>query len=80
MQNVVIKKNLEFITGVNEVMLGSVLACVAPLPFSLGQLSPLPCVNKYTVYTYTVCKGGVWGSGPQADKHLSQSPFAGKFF
>jgi hypothetical protein len=19
---------------------------------------PLPCVNKYTVYTYTVCKGG----------------------
>jgi hypothetical protein len=27
-------------------------------------LSPLPCVNKYTVYAYTVCKGrGVLGSG-----------------
>jgi hypothetical protein len=24
----------------------------------LLPLSPLPCVNKYTVYTYTVCKGG----------------------
>ncbi len=23
--------------------------------------SPLPCVNKYTVYTYTVCKGGRYG-------------------
>jgi hypothetical protein len=42
---------------------------------------PLPSVNKNTVYTYTVCKGGgVKGSGPQADKHLPQSPFTGKFF
>ncbi len=24
--------------------------------------------------------GGVWGSGPQIDKHLSQGPFTGKFF
>jgi hypothetical protein len=23
---------------------------------------------------------GVWGSGPQADKHLPQSPFTGQFF
>jgi hypothetical protein len=23
-----------------------------------GSTMPLPCVNKYTVYTYTVCKGG----------------------
>jgi hypothetical protein len=22
---------------------------------------PLPCVNKYTVYTYIVCKGGGYG-------------------
>jgi hypothetical protein len=28
-----------------------------------------------------VCKGGggVWGSGPQTDKHLPQSPFTGHF-
>ncbi len=41
-------------------------------------------MNKYTVvYTRkgTVCKGGrVWGSGPQTDKHLPQSPFTGEFF
>ncbi len=32
----------------------------------------------------TACKGvgggGVWGSVPQTDKHLAQSPFTGKFF
>jgi hypothetical protein len=27
-----------------------------------------------------MCKGGVWGSGPQTDKHLPQSPFRGQFF
>ncbi len=41
---------------------------------------PLPCVNKYTVYTYTctVCKGGMefWA---QIDKHLPQSPFTGQW-
>jgi hypothetical protein len=37
-------------------------------------------VNKYTLYTYSVCKGGVWGSGPQTEKHLPQSPFTGEFF
>jgi hypothetical protein len=31
-----------------------------PLPSCLA-LPPLSCVNKYSVYTYTVCKGGVWG-------------------
>jgi hypothetical protein len=41
---------------------------------------PLPYVNKYTINTYTVCKGGVWGSRPQTDKHLPQSPFTGLFF
>jgi hypothetical protein len=54
------------------------------LPLSLSlwfNPPPLPCVNKYTVYTYTVCKGdGVWVSWPQTDKHLPQSPFIGQFF
>ncbi len=40
---------------------------------------PSPCVNMYTVYTYTMCGGGVWGSGPQRDKHLQQSPLKGQF-
>ncbi len=35
--------------------------------------TPFPCVNKYTVYTYTVCKGGgeygvIGGRGPLTDK------------
>jgi hypothetical protein len=33
-------------------------------PFSMVSSPPFPhCVKKYTVYTYTVCKGGggVWG-------------------
>ncbi len=52
------------------------------LTFSLVQLSaplPLPCVNKYTIFTYTVCKGR-GGSGPQTDKHLPQSPFTDQLF
>ncbi len=46
----------------------------APLTFSLvsSPPSPLPCVNKYTVYTFIVCKGGSMrsyeGRGPQPDK------------
>jgi hypothetical protein len=39
---------------------------LAPLTFSLVQLSlpsPLPYVNKYTVYTHTVLKGGGGGMG-----------------
>ncbi len=32
---------------------------IAPLTFSLvSSPPPLPCVNKYTVYMYKVCKGG----------------------
>ncbi len=54
-----------------------------PITFSLVQLStlppppspPVPCLNKNIVHTYAVCKGRVWVSGPQADKHLPQSPF-----
>jgi hypothetical protein len=39
---------------------------------------PLPCVIKYTARIQCV-RGGI-GSGPQTDKHLPQSPFAGQFF
>ncbi len=60
---------------------------IAPLTFSLVSSSPpFPVwmeycwiVNKYTVYTYTVCKGGgVWGhmrgGGLRQLRHLPQSP------
>jgi hypothetical protein len=38
----------------------------------ISPLSPFPVWISIlgNVYTYTVCKGGVWGSGPQTDKHL----------
>ncbi len=51
-----------------------------PLYLLSGSTPPPPaCVNKYTLYTYTVCKGGgIWGSGPQTDKHLPRSPFTGQ--
>ncbi len=29
-----------------------------PSPLLSGSTLPLPCVNKYTEYTYSVCKGG----------------------
>ncbi len=51
---------------------------IAPLAFSLVHLSlPLPSLNKYTVYTYTVCKGGWYGviRGEWASDRLS--PFTG---
>ncbi len=56
-----------------------------PSPLLSGSTlppSPLPCVHiYYTIYTYTQCvRGGVWGSGPQIDKHLPQSPFTKQFF
>jgi hypothetical protein len=57
---------------------------VAPHPFSLVQLPPAPpfhvSISILSTYTYSVCKMGVWGSGPQADRHLPQSPFTGNFF
>ncbi len=70
------------IQSVMLVFFDPALWTVAPLTFSLVQLPPLLCVNKYTVYTYTVCKGGggSGGSGPQTNKHLPQSPFTGPFF
>ncbi len=51
-----------------------------PSPLFSGSTLPLPLCEKYTVYTYTVCKRGIWGSGPQTVKHLPQSPFTGQFF
>ncbi len=42
---------------------------------------PLPCVNKYTLYTHTVWRGEeVWGSWPPTDNHRPQSPFTDQFF
>jgi hypothetical protein len=57
------------------------LLTVAPLTFSLVQLPPpLPCLNKYTVYTFIVCQGGgEWSSGPQTDKHLPHNPLQVNF-
>jgi len=56
---------------------------VTPLTFSLFYSPPFLWVNKYTVYTYTVCKGGVYGviggEGPQTDKYQPQSSFTGQF-
>ncbi len=53
---------------------------LSPSLWFISPPSPLPCVNQYTVYTYPVCKGGLWGSVPQTDKHLPQSPCTGHFF
>jgi hypothetical protein len=58
--------------------LSNLLSDSSPPPPAL-----LPCVNKYAVYMYCiqcVSEGEVWGSGPQIDKHLSQSPFTGHIF
>ncbi len=51
-------------------------------PLSLVQLSPLPPfpVRITKLSTRIQCVRGVWGSGPQTDKHLPQSPFTGQFF
>ncbi len=47
----------------------------------------LPCVNKYTAYTYTLCKGlGGWSLGsqkgrrPQTDKTPAAMSSTGQFF
>ncbi len=62
---------------------------VAPPTLSLvSSPFPLPCSNKYTVHTYTMCKGGgglgVWGhrrvGGLRLNIYLPQSPFTGQFF
>jgi hypothetical protein len=39
---------------------------------SLSSPSPLPCVTKYTVYMYTVCKGGAEGYGVIGGKGASE--------
>ncbi len=48
-----------YILEIQSIMLvlDPALLTVAPLTFSLVQPPPLPCMNKHTVYTYTVCKG-----------------------
>ncbi len=44
--------------------------------------TPLPCANKYIVYTFTECRwsGGYGVPGSQTDKHLLQSSFTRTFF
>ncbi len=49
--------------GIFDPALWSVLSPVAPLPFSLAQLSPLPCVKKYLVRIQCVIVGGGRGMG-----------------
>jgi hypothetical protein len=55
--------------------------CPSPL-LSGSTLPPLPplCVNKYTVYTYAVCKG--WGMGFWASDRITPAAksFTSKFF
>jgi hypothetical protein len=47
------------------------------LPLTFGSTPPFPV---WICVLYTMCKeGGIWGSGPQTDKHLPQSPFTGLF-
>ncbi len=57
--------------------------CHFPLLSGLIPAPPPLRVNKYGIpYMYTVCNCGerAWGSGPQTDKHLTQSPYTGQFF
>jgi hypothetical protein len=61
--------------------LPSFLNCCPSRLLSGSTLAPPPSQWISTVYSVTVCKGGgVWGSGPQTDNHLPQSPFTGQFF
>ncbi len=53
------------------------LCCPSNL-LSRSTVPPLSCVKKYT--RIQCVKGRVWGSGPQKDKHLPQSPFTSHFF
>jgi hypothetical protein len=58
---------------------------VAHLTFSIVSSNappPLPYVNKYPIYTYTVCRVGGYGvkGGEWTDKHLPQCPFIDHLF
>jgi hypothetical protein len=53
---------------------------VAPLTFSLVQLSP-PSPPSLCELVYCIhARGGLWGSRTQTDKHLPQSPFKSQPF
>jgi hypothetical protein len=66
--------NRDYRLGIQSVMLvfSTGFVNLRPLTFSLISSTTLPCVNKYTVYTYTMCKGRSMGSkegrGSQTDK------------
>ncbi len=54
--------------------------CPSPLLSGLTLTPPsLPCVKKYTVYTYTYSEGEVWGTGPHINSRR-EVPFTGKLF
>ena len=57
----------------------SVMLVFSTQLFDLLPFSPSLWLNSPP--SPTVCKGGgVWGSGPQTDKHLPQSLFTGQYF
>ncbi len=59
----------------------SVILVFRPLFGSPVPPSHLPCVNKYTVYMYTVCKGGgVWGFGLRQINTCRKVPLQVKSF
>jgi hypothetical protein len=89
-QNVVIKKTDLFIRvyglEIQSVMLGifdSSLSTVALSPslwFNSPPSPPPPCVNKYPILYTRLRFYSLWGSGPQTDTYLPQSPFTGQFY
>jgi hypothetical protein len=68
---------------IQSVMLAFLTGFMSYWPSNLlsGYLSLLPCVNKHTVYTFTVYRGVVRGhlrgGGLRQIKHLPQHPCTG---
>ncbi len=70
--------------NIKSVMLVFSTQLCKTIAFSMVQLSPNPpSLFEYILYTHVQCVewggGGVWGSRPQTDEHLPQSPFTGNF-
>jgi hypothetical protein len=54
--------------------------CPSPL-LSGSTPPPLPYLVWISILKTSIqCVRGVWGSGPQTDKHLPQNPYTGQFF
>jgi hypothetical protein len=75
------------LVGIFNPALGSVfctlLCCPSPLLSDSTLPTPphLPCLNKYTLYMYTMCKwgGGVWDSGPLTETPAAKSLYMSIF-